>query len=667
MVQLVRITITTCWHLAYGEVPGRAFALAAMVLLAASSIANSDDAKRREVHSAQLPPDALRRLGTTRCRDIANIQVIGFLADNKHCVSINVDGRISIWDSADGRLVRTHSLVDSDGARLGTYLLSAATIANGRAFELFGDGGILHVWDPASNRDDRIACPNFVSLVAASRDGNFAALASVGSGNGGTVTVSGLSVYDLSNGKQMILQDQAKVEIRCLQFSPDSKLVAAGGSDGAIRLWDRTTGKLMHRLEIPKGPSALAFSADAKRVLVADKENTVQAWDIETWKLRSEVKNLPAPAEVLVPVSNGKLLIGDAKGFVTLWDSSEKRIVYRLPASAAGIWSIAATKDEQKFATAGADHVVRFFELSTGKALASFDGHESTVTSIAFLENGEEIASASTDRTIRFWSLKTGKVRFNTGNLTREILDIVYIPRDRTLVSGGDDGVVQFWNFRTGKEIRRTAAHKVFTSHLALDPAQTQLLTFGNPFFQIRSWNPSTGEFRRDFATWERDMNSLSVSPDGKNVVGVSAEAEIGLWDLSSGKIVRRIPLKDRNVKSDDSRAVFSKSGQEVIVAGDAYIRMINWRDEKILSEFRGHAWPCTVILRLEKSGLVATGGADGVVRVWNINEKKCIREFRGHRGPVTSLACSPDGTLLASGSKDTTVIVWKTNFKTEK
>ena len=64
-------------------------------------------------------------------------------------------------------------------------------------------------------------------------------------------------------------------------FSADSNIIAAGGYDGTIRLWDATTGKHLKTL---KGytycGNSLKFSPDSKTIATGHWDGTVLIWDI---------------------------------------------------------------------------------------------------------------------------------------------------------------------------------------------------------------------------------------------------------------------------------------------------------------------------------------------------------------------------------------------------
>ena len=68
--------------------------------------------------------------------------------------------------------------------------------------------------------------------------------------------------------------------VRGVALSADGRLVASGGDDGVVRLWDSQTRHLLSRLEGHPGTVwCLALSADGRRVASGGVDATVRLWE----------------------------------------------------------------------------------------------------------------------------------------------------------------------------------------------------------------------------------------------------------------------------------------------------------------------------------------------------------------------------------------------------
>lgn len=90
-------------------------------------------------------------------------------------------------------------------------------------------------------------------------------------------------------------------EVRCVAFSPDGKLLAAGNRYGTVRIWDVASKKELKTLTGHMGEVwSIAFSPDGKTLAAVDTEwkkpSQVKLYDTTTWKERAA---LDCPGEIL--------------------------------------------------------------------------------------------------------------------------------------------------------------------------------------------------------------------------------------------------------------------------------------------------------------------------------------------------------------------------------
>src|SRR5262249_7111383 len=120
-------------------------------------------------------------------------------------------------------------------------------------------------------------------------------------------------------------------------FSPDGKILAAGGMDNRVRLWNVASGKELnsqhggHQAAIGQ----VAFSPDGKTLATAAADQTIRLWNAATGKeLRQLARKqepgkappVPLGGEVGAAVAiaftpDGKTLVGGcADGHICFWD-----------------------------------------------------------------------------------------------------------------------------------------------------------------------------------------------------------------------------------------------------------------------------------------------------------------------------------------------------------
>jgi len=247
--------------------------------------------------------------------------------------------------------------------------ITAATLSPDGRFQAVARYQSVEVQDLATNA--RVhhfeGLPGKVNQLAFSPDGTRLVAAT------GSVGINGMAIcWDLKDGTPSLkFEGEHQDLVYSARWSPDGTLLATGGYDRRVILWDVTTGKVVHRMTAHTGAVFnLAFSPDGTLLASASADQTVKLWRVK-----------------------------DGERLDTLKEPQGEQ------------FNVSFTPDGNAIVAAGADNKIRVWTLkSRDKAeinpvRESRFAHETTITSLTVLPSGDRLVSAALDRSMKVWSL----------------------------------------------------------------------------------------------------------------------------------------------------------------------------------------------------------------------------------------------------------------------
>ncbi len=245
-----------------------------------------------------------------------------------------------------------------------------------------------------------------------------------------------------------------------------------------------------------------------------------------------------------------------------------------------------------------------------------------------------------------------GRIAENIGQMEKQLAGLDSLRKEL-------GGCRDLLNSLSGR-LARLEARKLDVESAVLSVAVTpdgQYVVSGSHDKTVRLWELATGKEVRRFTGHSDYVNSVAVTPDGKYVVSGSADKTVRLWGLATGKEVRRFTGHEDWVRS----VAVTPDGQYVVSGSDdETVRLWGLARGKEVRRFTGHEdWVLSVAVTPDGQ-YVVSGSVDKTVRVWELATGKEVRRFTGHESLVTSVAVTPDGKYVVSGSDDNTVRLWE-------
>ncbi len=300
------------------------------------------------------------------------VQQVFFTASGSELVSASADGRVYVWNVAEGSLIR----------------------------QIFPRERSVKADLMTGPHSRRIDC------IAPSPDGKYIAETAVEATQETVVRI-----WDKQTGEPAWEVLRGRKHVRCLTFTPDGKYLVYSEQDP--RRWaekivflDTKTRTVAFELtEKRLAVTNLVVSPNGKR-LAASGPRRIMIWDLDRRKLTHTIKAHKKVIRSIAFSPNSKLLLsGSMDDTVRVWDVETGKRTLKIKAGQDGVLAVAFSPSGRTIASGGTNHTIKLWKPKSGKLRWRLWGHLDRVLCLAFSHDGKTLASGSRDTTIALWKI----------------------------------------------------------------------------------------------------------------------------------------------------------------------------------------------------------------------------------------------------------------------
>ncbi|KAL6716421.1 U3 small nucleolar RNA-associated protein 13 [Lecanora helva] len=373
-----------------------------------------------------------------------------------------------------------------------------------------------------------------------------------------------------------------------------------------------------------------------------------------------------------------------------------------------------------RLASGSEDGKIRIWNLARRKSIATLDSHISVIRGLEYSGDANILISGSRDKTVILWDAHSWRDK-RTFPVLEEIEAVGFLNRGRQFYTGGKTGRLRIWHVESGSEITKDQGvygESDAISHIIrVDTTKILLSIHADQSLLLHSTSSLSAPesafdgitslpiLRRISGTHDEIIDLAYVTPDNSLLALATNSESIRLVSLANS-IPQASPLTEANYFGAD---VALLQGHEDIViclsvdssgcwlatgSKDNTARL--WKIDHSLNSyqhhltFTGHAESIGAVcikstapvkISSEASDILdnlpkflLTGSQDRTIKRWNIprpdsskesafqpSQARALYTRKAHDKDINAIALSPNGNIFASASQDRMVKIWST------
>ncbi|XP_042534994.1 autophagy-related protein 16-1 isoform X3 [Dipodomys spectabilis] len=244
-------------------------------------------------------------------------------------------------------------------------------------------------------------------------------------------------------------------EVNAVQFSPGSRLLATGGMDRRVKLWEAFGDKCEFKGSLSgsnAGITSIEFDSAGAYLLAASNDFASRIWTVDDYRLRHTLTGHSGKVlSAKFLLDNARIVSGSHDRTLKLWDLRSK-VCIKTVFAGSSCNDIVCT--EQCVMSGHFDKKIRFWDIRSESVVREME-LLGKITALDLNPERTELLSCSRDDLLKIIDLRTNAVKqtfsapgFKCGS---DWTRVVFSPDGGYVAAGSAEGSLYVWNVLTGK------------------------------------------------------------------------------------------------------------------------------------------------------------------------------------------------------------------------
>ncbi|KAJ3601529.1 hypothetical protein NHX12_032497 [Muraenolepis orangiensis] len=483
------------------------------------------------------------------------------------------------------------------------------------------------------------------------------------------------------------------IPVASMAFDPTSTLLATGGCDGTIKLWDIIKQYCTHNLKGSSGVVHLVqFHPDISllQLFSSSGDCGIRLWDLRSSECLCVLQSHFSAVTSLAFTPDGDTVVSSGRDKICIvWDLKTRTATRTVPVYEAvegvallpgdqDLSQIGVQNDSLHFITAGSKGVLRVWEAGTSRCVytqtlpsaapsagqedgGGADGDDPrSLTYLLPMGASSRVAAVTAEHNITLYQLAGLRTQQQFVGYNDEILDVKFLGKD-------DSHIVVSTN---------SCQLKVF--ELLTNSCQ---ILYGHTDTVLSLDVFKKGSLFASCAKGSGHANAVGCVSFSRMkesfIASGSQDCTVKVWDLpdgvatATGDVLHELSARVTEKAHDkDINSVAVSPNDKLLASGSQDRTAKLWSlgapgtSLALLGVFRGHRRGVWAVCFSPVDQVLASSSADGTAKLWSLQDYSCLKTFEGHDASVLKLVFVSRGTQLLTSGSDGLVKLWtiKTN-----